>query len=87
MNTCVQALLALLTAVQREARDFGHLFACFIDIRKAFRRFSRYILPLNMSRLGNPRVHIKCLCALCTDNQESVRSSEYYCAPFRLLKE
>ena len=31
-GSCAQFLLALLTAAQRETRDFGHLFACFIDI-------------------------------------------------------
>ena len=53
-ESCAQALLALLTAVQRETRDFGHLFARFIDIRKAFPRVRREILFLKMARLGIP---------------------------------
>ena len=83
-GSCAQALLALLTAAQRETREFGHLFACFIDIRKAFPRVRREILFMKMARLGIPTIYIKCLSALYTDIQGSVRSSAGFCAPFRI---
>ena len=83
-GSCAQALLALLTAAQRETREFGHLFACFIDILKAFPRVRREILFMKMARLGIPTIYIKCLSALYTDIQGSVRSSAGFCAPFRI---
>ena len=83
-GSCAQALLALLTAAQREMRDFGHLFACFIDIRKTFPRVRREILCMKMARLGIPTIYVKCLCALYTDIQGSARSSAGFCAPFRI---
>ena len=43
-GSCGQALLALLTVVQRETQENGHLYACFVDIRIAFPRVRREIL-------------------------------------------
>ena len=37
-----------------------------------------------MARLGIPTIYIKCLSALYTDIQGSVRSSAGFCAPFRI---
>ena len=36
--------MALLTVVQRETQENGDLYACFVDIRKAFPRVRREIL-------------------------------------------
>ena len=83
-GSCAQALLALLTVVQRETQENGHLYACFVDIRKAFPRVRREILYFKMARLGIPTIYIKCLSALYTDIQGSVRSSAGFCAPFRI---
>ena len=44
----------------------------------------REILYLKMVRLGIPTIYIKCLSALYTDIQGSVRSSAGFCAPFRI---
>ena len=66
----------------RNTRKRTHV--CVVDIRKAFLRVRREILYLKMVRLGIPTIYIKCLSALYTDIQGSVRSSAGFCAPFRI---
>ena len=67
---------------KRNTRKRTHV--CVVDIRKAFLRVRREILYLKMVRLGIPTIYIKCLSALYTDIQGSVRSSAGFCAPFRI---
>ena len=86
-GSCGQALLALLTVVQRETQENGHLYACFIDIRKAFPRVRREILYFKMARLCLPTIYTKCLSALCTYIQGSVRSSAGFCVTSRISQE
>ena len=62
----------------------SNAFHIFVDIRKAFPRVRREILYFKMARLGIPTIYIKCLSALYTDIQGSVRSSAGFCAPFRI---
>ena len=72
-GSCAQAILALLTVIQRETGNGGCVFCCFVDIRKAFPRVRREILFHKMHEIGIPLICIKSIIALCTDIKGSAR--------------
>ena len=63
-GSCAQAILALLIVVQRQTGNGGCVFACFVDIRKAFPRVRREISFHKMHKLGIPLVYIRSIMAL-----------------------
>ena len=63
-GSCAQALLALLTVVQREIGKGNCIFACFIDIRKAFPRVRRELLFHQIHKIAIPLMYIRSIMAL-----------------------
>ena len=56
-GNCAQAILALLTVIQRETGNGGCVLARFVDIRKAFARLRREILFHKMHKIGVPFIY------------------------------
>ena len=56
-GSCAQAILALLTVIQRETGNGGCVLARFVDIRKAFARLRREILFHKMHKIGVPFIY------------------------------
>ena len=78
-GSCGQALLGLLTLISRSLRERGNhpgVFACFVDIRKAFPRVRRELLRFKIHSLGIPLIYIISVMALHEDFKAMVRDSD-----------
>ena len=85
-GSCAQALLALLTVIQRETRGGGLVVTCFVDIRKAFPSVRRELLFYQMHKIGIPNIYIRCLMALYTNVQGSARAPAGFSPTFPILQ-
>ena len=85
-GSCAQAILALLTVIQRETGSGGCVFACFVDIRKAFPRVRREILFHKMHEIGIPLVYVKSIMALYNDIKGSARGPDGFSPTFPIAQ-
>ena len=85
-GSSAQAILALLTVIQRETGNGGCVFSCFVDIRKAFPRVRREILFDKMHKIGIPLIYIKSVIALYSDIKGSARGPDGFSATFPITQ-